>query len=262
MENFILVLRDFLTFVLIINLEYINDIIFSLNTFKFIKIRNKASKELHYEYRFCFEESEKYLKASDISSYEREEALQDILDMLLEAQSLKTPIGNIFGDNDENFLKNIVEEYKKPKNILYKTLLPIQQFITTTLFIIAIMIIIMSIYGKSIIYGFNNAISYESLVLLFIYFFIMKRYRTKYDMKKPFHTQTELKKQMTKDWFIVMFFTLIMAWLFYYIFETILHISVLSSLPLYEYKLYLLFLIIASIFIEIYIKKYSKSSNF
>lgn len=79
------------------------------------RLRLKEQKKLNESNLYLF----KSIKNSNLTDIEKEEILQQILDMILEAQSENKPASFIIGKDYEKFCDLIIKEYSKDKNIFY-----------------------------------------------------------------------------------------------------------------------------------------------
>ncbi|GAA0182017.1 hypothetical protein SH2C18_44650 [Clostridium sediminicola] len=76
-----------------------------------IKAHHALSKNLTGEYKKTYEEIIVYLRTSRLIDVDAEEAVGDILTMLLEGQERKTDIHNILGSDIKDFCDNIISSY-------------------------------------------------------------------------------------------------------------------------------------------------------
>ena len=99
---------------------------------KVLKLRNiriKEQKKLN-ENNFClYKHIISYIKATDLTMYEKEEILHQIMDMLLEAQYENRDKSFIVGDDYKKFCKNIIDEYMVTKSKVYIVLDYVQRYI-------------------------------------------------------------------------------------------------------------------------------------
>ncbi|MCX7885169.1 MAG: DUF1048 domain-containing protein [Caloramator sp.] len=83
------------------------------------RLRLKEQKKLNDTNLYLFKSISIYIKNSNLTDIEKEEILQQILDMLLEAQSQNKSANFIIGKDYEKFCDLIIKEYLKDKNIFY-----------------------------------------------------------------------------------------------------------------------------------------------
>ena len=92
-------------------------------------IRIKEQKKLN-ENNFClYKHIISYIKATDLTMYEKEEILHQIMDMLIEAQYENRDKSFIVGDDYKKFCKNIINEYMVTKSKVYIVLDYVQRYI-------------------------------------------------------------------------------------------------------------------------------------
>lgn len=100
-----------------------------VRVFKLRNIRIKEQKKLN-ENNFClYKHIISYIKATDLTMYEKEEILHQIMDMLLEAQYENRDKSFIVGDDYKRFCKNIINEYMVTKSKVYIVLDYLQRYI-------------------------------------------------------------------------------------------------------------------------------------
>ncbi|MBS6184617.1 MAG: DUF1048 domain-containing protein [Clostridium celatum] len=100
-----------------------------VRVFKLRNIRIKEQKKLN-ENNFClYKHIISYIKATDLTMYEKEEILHQIMDMLLEAQYENRDKSFIVGDDYKRFCKNIINEYMVTKSKVYIVLDYVQRYI-------------------------------------------------------------------------------------------------------------------------------------
>ncbi len=100
-----------------------------VRVFKLRNIIIKEQKKLN-ENNFClYKHIISYIKATDLTMYEKEEILHQIMDMLLEAQYENRDKSFIVGDDYKRFCKNIINEYMVTKSKVYIVLDYVQRYI-------------------------------------------------------------------------------------------------------------------------------------
>lgn len=96
---------------------------------KLRNIRIKEQKKLN-ENNFClYKHIIAYIKATNLTIYEKEEILHQIMDMLLEAQYEKRDKSFIVGDDYKKFCKGIIDEYMVTKSKIYIVLDYVQRYV-------------------------------------------------------------------------------------------------------------------------------------
>lgn len=96
---------------------------------KLRNIRIKEQKKLN-ENNFClYKHIIAYIKATNLTIYEKEEILHQIMDMLLEAQYENRDKSFIVGDDYKKFCKSIIDEYMLTKSKVYIVLDYVQRYV-------------------------------------------------------------------------------------------------------------------------------------
>jgi DNA-binding ferritin-like protein (Dps family) len=113
---------------------------------QFKGIRIKQQNELSSKNLYLFKSITTYVQNSNLRKIEKEEILQQIMDMMLEAQSKNKDMNAIIGNDYEEFCQSIIVEYESNKNNIYK----VASFIQRYLFTLFIVSLIMWIIGGDI----------------------------------------------------------------------------------------------------------------
>ena len=100
-----------------------------IRVLKFMNMRIKEQKKLNENNLFLYKYITTYIKATDLTMYEKEDILHQIMDMLLEAQYENRDKSFIVGDNYKEFCKSIIDEYMVTKSKLYIFLDYFQRYI-------------------------------------------------------------------------------------------------------------------------------------
>lgn len=100
-----------------------------LEALKLRNIRLKEQKNFNENNLCLYEHITNYIKATNLTSYEKEEILHQIMDMLLQAQYEDRDKSFVVGDDYKDFCKNIVNEYTHSKSKLYIFLDYLQRYI-------------------------------------------------------------------------------------------------------------------------------------
>lgn len=103
--------------------------IIMVRVLKLRNIRIKEQKKLNENNLFLYKYITTYIKATDLTIYEKEEILHQIMDMLLEAQYENKDKSFIVGDDYKKFCKSIIDEYMATKSKLYIFLDYFQRYI-------------------------------------------------------------------------------------------------------------------------------------
>lgn len=92
------------------------------------KIRLKQQKKLNESNLYLYKSITSYIQNSDLRGIEKEEILQQIVDMMLQAQIKNKPMKLIIGNDYEEFCKSIIQEYENHKSKIYLVLNYIQRY--------------------------------------------------------------------------------------------------------------------------------------
>lgn len=103
---------------------------------KLKRIRLKQQNKLDSKNLYLFKSITIYIQNSNLRKIEKEEILQQIMDMMLQAQSEKKDMSVIIGNDYEEFCQSIITEYESNKNRTYKVVSFIQRYLAT-LFIVS-----------------------------------------------------------------------------------------------------------------------------
>lgn len=103
-----------------------------------------------------------YIKNSGLRSIEKEEILQQIMDMMLQAQAENKPMNLIIGNNYEEFCKSIIKEYSSGKSITYKIMNFVQRYLLWMLLVSISIIVFKSIFNLSL----SSGITIDQLLLV------------------------------------------------------------------------------------------------
>ncbi|KAJ52942.1 DNA-binding ferritin-like protein (Dps family) [Clostridium tetanomorphum] len=129
---------------------------------KLLKIRSREEKKLNKKNYNSFKEIEEYMKNSTLSSIEREEVFQQILDMMLQAQSENKSINLFLGSNHKKFCDSIINEYNSSKSFIFKTIDFIEEFIVYFL----IWISLDMLFSFSLQFNINSLITVSLLCII------------------------------------------------------------------------------------------------
>ena len=100
-----------------------------IESLKLRKIRLKEQKNFNENNLCLYEHITSYIKATNLTSYEKEEILHQIMDMLLQAQYENRDKSFVVGDDYKKFCKDIITEYTNSKSKLYIALDSLQRYI-------------------------------------------------------------------------------------------------------------------------------------
>lgn len=94
------------------------------------KIRLREQEKLNEKNSCLYKNMTAHIKNSSLTQYEKEEVLQQIMDMMLQAQEESKSIDIFIGNDYEVFCKSIIEEINNSKNTGYKILNYLQKYLT------------------------------------------------------------------------------------------------------------------------------------
>lgn len=108
------------------------------------RLRLKQQRKLNESNLYLFKSITIYIKNSSLTDIEKEEILQQILDMILEAQSQNKPASFVIGRDYEKFCDSIIKEYSRDKNVFYT----IFNFLQNYLFYLILMSLFMAALNR------------------------------------------------------------------------------------------------------------------
>lgn len=132
------------------------------------RIRIKEQKNMEKSNLKIFKKAIGYIYNSNLKYFEKEEALHQIMDIILESQSEHKSVDASIEDY-EAFCKSIVKEYTQDKSILYTLLHYFQRSIINMLFMLVPAIIFLKILHPKM----NTGITIYLLILDVGYAFIL-----------------------------------------------------------------------------------------
>lgn len=104
-----------------------------------IKIRIREQRKLNEKNLCLYKNITSYIKDSNLTQNEKEEVLQQIMDMMLQAQAENKSIDLFIGKDYEVFCRSIIEEFNNSRNIAYKVLNYIQKYLVWMILILMMM---------------------------------------------------------------------------------------------------------------------------
>lgn len=96
---------------------------------KLRKLRLREQKKFNDNNLCLYDNITNYITATNLTSYEKEEILHQIMDMLLQAQYENRDKSFVVGDDYKEFCKNIITEYTNSKSKLYIVLDYVQRYL-------------------------------------------------------------------------------------------------------------------------------------
>lgn len=129
---------------------------------RFKQIRLKQQKKLNETNLYLYKSITSYIQSSDLRRIEKEEILQQVMDMMLQVQIENKSMNMIIGNDYEKFCKSIMEEYSRGKSKTYWLLNYIQKYLLWMLLISTFMMILRGIINPS----FNLGITVDQFILV------------------------------------------------------------------------------------------------
>ena len=152
-----------------------------LGTFKLWKIRKNQQHKFNEQNLMLYKYITAYIQNTFLSSGEKEEILQQILDMMLQAQYENKPVSNVIGNNYESFCDSVILEYTTDKSTAYKILNYIEEYFIYLILIMLIFVIALSLLN------FNRKICFYATSLIVINAVSLYMTITKNVKKKPIY---------------------------------------------------------------------------
>ena len=133
------------------------------------QIRLKQQKKLNESNLYLYKCITSYIQGSALKGSEKEEILQQVMDMMLQAQIEDKPMDLIIGDDYEEFCKSIIKEYSSDKSKVFKIINNIQTGLVWMILISVFMIMIRRIFNPL----YSLGITIDQLIVVSVISFIM-----------------------------------------------------------------------------------------
>ena len=133
------------------------------------QIRFKQQKKLNGSNLYLYKSITAYIQNSELRGTEKEEILQQVMDMMLQAQIEDKPMTLIIGNDYEEFCKSIIEEYSSDKSENYRVINYIQKSLLFTVLFLSMFSILRKIIHPSI----NLGITVDYIIIAITMSFIM-----------------------------------------------------------------------------------------
>jgi len=133
------------------------------------QIRFKQQKKLNGSSLYLYKSITTYIQNSELRGTEKEEILQQVMDMMLQAQIEDKPMTLIIGNDYEEFCKSIIEEYSSDKSENYRVINYIQKSLLFTVLFLSMFSILRKIIHPSI----NLGITVDYIIIAITMSFIM-----------------------------------------------------------------------------------------
>ncbi|AKA70589.1 DUF1048 domain-containing protein [Clostridium scatologenes] len=108
---------------------------------KLRKIRIREQKKFNEKNLCLYRNITSYIKDSNLTQNEKEEVLQQIMDMMLQAQAEDKSIDIFIGKDYEAFCESIIQEFNNSRNIIYKVFNYIQKYMVSLMLILMMMVL-------------------------------------------------------------------------------------------------------------------------
>lgn len=112
------------------------------------RIRMREQKKLSEKNLALYKSMTVYIQNSDLNGREKEEVLQQIMDILLQCQVENKPVDMFIGEDYEVFCRSIIKEYDSGKSKIYKALNYLQKYLIWVLLIAVIMAVVNVIFEQ------------------------------------------------------------------------------------------------------------------
>ena len=106
------------------------------------QIRFKQQKKLNESNLSLYKSITSYIQNSYLRTIEKEEILQQIMDMMLQSQIENKPIKLVVGEDYKEFCRSVIEEYMKSKSKIYWALNYLQKYLIWMVLITLIMLLV------------------------------------------------------------------------------------------------------------------------
>lgn len=133
------------------------------------QIRFKQQKQFNVSNLYLYKSITTYIQNSELRSIEKEEILQQVMDMMIQVQIEDKPMNLIIGQDYEEFCKSIIEEYSRGESKIYTVLNYIQKSLLGMVLYSALLMILRGVVSSS----FNLGITVDYLIMVSVISLIM-----------------------------------------------------------------------------------------
>ncbi|MBU3160774.1 DUF1048 domain-containing protein [Clostridium frigoris] len=130
--------------------------------------RFKQQKKLNTSNLYLYKSITSYIQNSELRGTEKEEILQQVMDMMLQAQIEDKPMTLIIGNDYEEFCNSIIDEYSSDKSENYRVINYIQKSLLFTIILLFLFSMIRKITHPSIDLGITVDFLITSIAISFI----------------------------------------------------------------------------------------------
>lgn len=114
------------------------------------QIRIKQQKKLNESNLNLYKSITSYIQNSYLRTIEKEEILQQIMDMMLQAQIENKSINLVVGEDYKEFCKSVIEEFRKSKSKIYLALNYLQKYLSWMVLITLLMLLVNGMRGITV----------------------------------------------------------------------------------------------------------------
>ncbi|MBU3155970.1 DUF1048 domain-containing protein [Clostridium estertheticum] len=224
------------------------------------QLRFKEQKNLNGSNLYLYRSITSYIQHSELRGTEKEEILQQVIDMMLQAQIEKKPMELIIGNDYQEFCKSIIEEYSSDKSKNYRLLDYIQKGLFYSITSSVFLWIVIGLKNSS----FTLGITIDMLITISAISFILIPATRKSSQENPslnfwnkkYYT---INSGITEPGFNGFIFVIFAILLIRFILGETLSTKVFSyTITLHSATPYILLLLLIIGFIEIYKRMYNK----
>jgi DNA-binding ferritin-like protein (Dps family) len=126
-----------------------------LSELRLKKLRLKEQKKLNESNLMLYKSITLYIQNSDLREIDKEEILQQIMDMMLQAQAEDKSVDSVIGRDYEKFCRDIIEEYNRGEGVFYRVLNYIQKYLLWLILITVFMAVLRKITDNSLDIGIS-----------------------------------------------------------------------------------------------------------
>ncbi|MBU3177904.1 DUF1048 domain-containing protein [Clostridium estertheticum] len=224
------------------------------------QLRFKEQKNLNGSNLYLYRSITSYIQHSELGGTEKEEILQQVVDMMLQAQIEKKPMELIIGNDYQDFCKSIIEEYSSDKSKNYRLLSYIQKGLFWSITSSVFLWIVIGLKNSS----FTPGITVDMLITLSAISFILIPATRKSSQESPslnFWNKKyyAINSGITESGFNGFIFVMFAFLLIRFILGETLSTKVFSyTITLHSSTPYILLILLIIGFIEIYKRMYNK----
>lgn len=224
------------------------------------EIRFKQQKKLNASNLYLYKSITSYIKNSELGGTEKEEILQQVMDMMLQVQIEDKPMTLVIGENYEEFCKSIIEEYSSDKSENYRAMNYIQKSLLFMILLLTSFFILRKITHPSI----NIGITVDYIITTIAISFIMLPAIKKSNQEKSsqiywYQRLYTMNRELSKSYVLSFFLAICTVGLIRFILLKILGTKIFSyTITIYSCIPYVALALLIIGAIEGYKRRYSK----